>query len=154
MTEFAYNNAKNASSGHTPFELNCGYRPRILYKDNVDPCSKSKSVDDLSAKLRELIIVCRKNPHHAQKLQKQAHDKSVKPRSYASNNKIWLNNKYIKTKQNWKLETKFFRPFRVFYPVEKQVYKLELPRKWRIQNVFHMSLLKQDTIRKGQKMKT
>ena len=25
MAEFAYNNAKNASTGHTPFELNCGY---------------------------------------------------------------------------------------------------------------------------------
>ncbi len=25
MTEFAYNNAKNASTSHTPFELNYGY---------------------------------------------------------------------------------------------------------------------------------
>ena len=25
MAEFAYNNAKNASTGHTPFELNCGF---------------------------------------------------------------------------------------------------------------------------------
>ena len=25
MAEFAYNNAKNASIGHTPFELNCGF---------------------------------------------------------------------------------------------------------------------------------
>ena len=24
---FAYNNAKNASTSHTPFELNCGYHP-------------------------------------------------------------------------------------------------------------------------------
>ncbi len=27
MAEFTYNNAKNASTGHTPFELNCGYHP-------------------------------------------------------------------------------------------------------------------------------
>ena len=25
--EFAYNNAKNASTGHTPFKLNRGYHP-------------------------------------------------------------------------------------------------------------------------------
>ena len=31
----------------------------------------------------------------------------------------------------------------------KQVYKLELPKKWRIHDVFHMSLLEQDTTRKG-----
>ena len=34
--------------------------------------------------------------------------------------------------------------------VGKQVYKLELPRNWRIHNVFHVSLLEQDTIKKGQ----
>ena len=70
MAEFAYNNAKKASTGHTPSELNCGYHPRISYKDDMDPRSKSKSVDKLSAELRELMIVCRKNLHHAQELQK------------------------------------------------------------------------------------
>ena len=39
MVEFAYNNAKNASTGHTPFELNCGYQPRMSYKEDVDPRS-------------------------------------------------------------------------------------------------------------------
>ena len=98
IAEFAYNNTKNTSSGHTPFELNCGYYPQMLYKDDVDPRSKSKSANDLSAELRELMIVCRKNLHHAQEFQKRAYDKGVKPRSYASSNKIWLNSKYIKTK--------------------------------------------------------
>ena len=59
MAEFAYNNANNASSGHTPFELNCGYHPRMSHEENVDPRSKSKSADELSAELRELMIVCR-----------------------------------------------------------------------------------------------
>ena len=59
MAEFAYNNAKNASSGHTPFELNCGYHLRMFHKENVDPRSKSKSADNLSAELKELMIVCR-----------------------------------------------------------------------------------------------
>ena len=39
MAEFAYNNAKNASTGHTPFELNYGYHPRMSYKEDVDPRS-------------------------------------------------------------------------------------------------------------------
>ena len=149
MAKFAYNNAKNASTLHTPFELNCGYHPQMSYKDNVDPRSKSKSADNLSAELRELMIVCRENLHHAQELQKRAHDKGVKPRSYASSDKVWLNSKYIKIKRNRKLEAKFFGPFRVLHPVGKQVYKLELPRKWRIHDVFHVSLLEQDTTRKG-----
>ena len=36
----------------------------------------------------------------------------------------------------------------MLYPVDKQAYKLELPKKWRIHNVFHMSLLEKDTTRK------
>ena len=129
MAEFVYNNAKNASSGHTPFELNCGYHRRMLYKDDVNPCSKSKLADDLLAELRELMIVCRENLHNAQKLQKRAYNKGVKPRSYALGDKVWLNSKYIKTKQKQKWEAKFFGPFQVLHPVGKQAYKLELPKK-------------------------
>ena len=36
----------------------------------------------------------------------------------------------------------------MLYPVGKQAYKLKLPKKWRIHNVFHVSLLEQDTTRK------
>ena len=129
MAEFAYNNAKNASTGHTPFELNCGYHPRMSYEEDINPRSKSKSADDLSSELRDLMTVCRENLQHAQDLQKQAHDKITKPRSYAPGDKVWLNSKYIKTKRNRKLEAKFFGPFRVLHPVGKQAYKLELPKK-------------------------
>ena len=148
MAEFAYNNAKNSSTGHTPFELNCGYHPRVSFEEDTDPRSRSKSADELSAELRDLMTVCQENLHYAQELQKQAHDKGVKPRSYAPGDKVWLNSKYIKIKRNRKLEAKFFRPFRVLHPVGKQAYKLELPKRWRIHDVFHMSLLEQDTTRK------
>ena len=95
------------------------------------------------------MIVCWKNLYHTQELQNRAHDKEVKPWSYTSGKKVWLNSKYIETKHNQKLETKFFGRFRVLYPIGKQVYKLELPKKWGIHDIFHLSLLKQDTIRKG-----
>ena len=149
ITEFAYNNAKNASTNYMPFKLNCGYHFRMSYKEKVNSRSKSKSVDELSAKLRELMIVCQENLYHAQELQKRAHNKVVKPRSYVPGDKVWLNSKYMKTKQNQKVETKFFGPFRVLHLVRKQVYKLELPKKWRIHDVFNVLLLKQNTTKKG-----
>ena len=73
----------------------------------------------------------------------------MKPRSYAPSKKVWLNSKYIKTKHNQKLEAKFFGPFRVLYPIRKQAFKLELSKKWRIHDVFYISLLEQDITRKG-----
>ena len=67
----------------------------------------------------------RKNLQYTQELQKHYHDKYAKPRSYALENKVWLNSKYIKTKRNRKLEFKFYRSSWVLHPVEKQAYKLE-----------------------------
>ena len=149
MAEFAYNNAKNTSTGFIPFELNCGYHPWVSYKEDLDPHSKLRTAEELFFELQELMTVCQQNLHHKQELQKRGHDRGVKPQSYALGNKVWLSSKYLKTKQNHKLEAKFFGPFRVLHPVGKQAYKLELPKKWRIHDVFHVSLLEQDTTKKG-----
>ena len=117
------------SFGYTPFKLNSRYHPWMFYKEDVEPRSKSKSANELLAELRELMIICRENLHHAQEFQKRTHDKRVKPRSYAPRDKVWLNSKYIKTKWNRKLKAKFFGPFQILHPVGKQAYKLELSRK-------------------------
>ena len=67
MAEFAYNNAKNSSTGNTPFELNYGYHPCVFFEEDTDPRSRSKSADELLAKLRDLMTFCQENLHHAQK---------------------------------------------------------------------------------------
>lgn len=55
MAEFAYNNVKNASISYIFFELNCGHYFYILYKENINFCSKSKAVDKLVEQLGNLI---------------------------------------------------------------------------------------------------
>ena len=96
------------------------------------------------------MTVCQQNLYHTQKFQKLGHNKGVKPQSYVPGEKIWLNSKYLKTKQNCQLEAKFLSLFQVLHPVNKQAYKLKLPKKKRIHNVFHVSLLEQDTLKMGQ----
>ena len=61
IAEFAYNNAKNTNIGHTPFELNCGYHLCVSYKKNLDLRSKSRTKEELSSKLQELITMCQQN---------------------------------------------------------------------------------------------
>ena len=58
MAEFAYNNTKNASTGHSPFNLNCSYYLRGFLEEDIDPRSRSCSANKLAKKLRELIEVC------------------------------------------------------------------------------------------------
>ena len=88
MAEFACNNVKNVSNGHTLFELNCGYHLYMSYKENIDLCSKSKSAEELLDELQKHMLICRENLNYAQKLQKQAHNRSTKLRSYAPDDKV------------------------------------------------------------------
>ena len=131
MSEFAYNNAKNASTSYILFELNCGYHPRVSFEEEeiLNPRSKSKTVEKLSSELQELMIICQQNLYHAQELQKQAHTKGVKPQSYTQGDKVWLSSKHLKTKRNCKLEVKFLGLFWVLHLVDKQAYKLKLLNK-------------------------
>ena len=57
IAKFAYNNAKNASTGHMPFKLNCGYHPRIFFKEDTNPHSQSKTIKKLSSKPKELMTI-------------------------------------------------------------------------------------------------
>ena len=68
IAEFVYNNAKNASIGHTVFKFNCGYHPRVFFKEDSNPHFQSKTADKLLAELQELITICWENLYHAQKL--------------------------------------------------------------------------------------
>ena len=100
MAEFTYNNAKNTITSHMPFELNCSFNPQVSFENNLNSCSRSYSTNKLAKKLKKLIDICQQNLLHTQKLQKKVYDKSVKPQSYTSGEKVWLNSKYIKIKQN------------------------------------------------------
>lgn len=121
----------------------------MSYKEDIDSCFKLILANELSNKIQKLITICHENLHHTQEVQKQVLNKSTKPRNNTSGDKIWLNSKNIKTKWNQKLKAKFFGSFRVLHLVGKQTYKLELPKKWRIYDIFYLSLLEQDPTRKG-----
>ena len=99
------------NTGHTPFQLNFSFYSKAFFKENTDLCFKSKSADIILTELQELMTICHKNIYYAQKVQKQAYNKGINIKNYAQEDKIWLNSKYIKTKQNQKLEAKFFGPF-------------------------------------------
>ena len=61
-----------------------------------------------------------------------------------------MSSNYFKNKQNCKLKVKFFCLFQVLHPVDKQAYKLKLPKKYKIYNIFYVLLLEQNIIKEGQ----
>lgn len=70
MAEFAYNNSKNASIVHMFFELKHGYNPYVFFEDEVDFYSKSCLANELTKKLRKLMLICQQNLFHSQNVQK------------------------------------------------------------------------------------
>ena len=61
IAEFTYNNLKNDSIRYIFFELNYKYYLYISYKKNVNLCSRFKVGDNITKRLRDLIVVYRKN---------------------------------------------------------------------------------------------
>ena len=60
MAKLTYNNAKNASTGHTLFEPNCRYHSCVFYKKDFDLHLKLKITEELSFKHQNLMAVCSK----------------------------------------------------------------------------------------------
>ena len=100
MTEFTYKNVKNASISHTSLKLNCSYHPQVFFKDNIDFCSKYYFANQTGKRAKKINRYLPIKPIPRSKTPKKLYDKGVKPQNYASGEKIWLNSKYIKIKQN------------------------------------------------------
>lgn len=96
--EFIYNNAKNVIIWLIFFELNYKYHLCILFKKNINLCLKSKLINKLANKLKNLIIVYKKNFNYTKQFLKQTHNKDVKHKIYSLSDKICSNYKHIKKK--------------------------------------------------------
>ena len=57
MAEFAYNNAKNTSTGHMFFKLNCSFYPQVSFEVNINLFPKSCSANKLTKELKELMNI-------------------------------------------------------------------------------------------------
>ena len=55
--------------------------------------------------------------------------------------KVWLDARNLHLKTTRKLTPRRLRPFEVIEEISPVVYKLRLPKAWRIHDVFHASLL-------------
>ena len=142
IAKFAYNNSKNASIDFSLFEVMIDYFSRITFEKPFDSRVKSIFVKTHAKHLNNLIKMCKKVLLTTQKHQKTFVDKHSKFIQFAIKDYVWLRGKNIKTKRNRKLKWKTFEFFEILKKHNNQIYKLNLFKRWRIHNVFHVSLLK------------
>ena len=152
MAEFAYNNSKHASTQMSPFEAMQGYTPRMSFEDPANFKAKSKSANEHARYLAELLNVLKTNLAHAQEQQAKYKDARTKTSvEFQVGSYVNLNAKNIRTKRNKKLEWKSFGPFKVLETIGDQAYRIDIPKRWRIHNVFHVSLLEEVKAKRGER---
>ena len=151
LAEFAYNNTKHASTQMSPFEAMQGYTPRMSFEDPANLKAKSKSANKHAKELAELMNVLKTNLAYAQEQQAKYKDARTKAQKFKVGSYVNVNGKNIRTKRNKKLEWKSFGPFKVLKEIGDQAYRIDIPKRWRIHNVFHVSLLEEVKAKRGER---
>ncbi|CEL62768.1 hypothetical protein RSOLAG1IB_05127 [Rhizoctonia solani AG-1 IB] len=138
LAEFAHNNAKGEATGESPFEI--VYGRSLMISPALEPTG-SPAADDRAKQLADTIQEVQVSIKWAQERYKQA-DKGKPPPEFAPGDKVWLLASNITSpRPNKKLDHKQYGPFFVLEKIGSHAYRLALPEKMKIHDVFHVSLL-------------
>ena len=142
--QFAYNNTVHKSTGKTPSFVVTGKHPRWndMHEAVHHEGEAGAGVERLQA-LEAARSAAKDHLRRAQEYQQRSYDRKHTPREFKMGDLVLLNTKNLKLREPCrKLSALFIGPFRVEEPVGSQAYRLLLPPRYRIHNVFHVSLLR------------
>jgi hypothetical protein len=140
LAEFAYNNSIHHSTCMTPFWANYNYHPSMQFKPPKVPSNLRTEIraDAMAAGLEETHRLLKENLLEAQ----ARHSKYAggKEMTFEVGDKVWLSTRNFKTtRPSKKLDYKRTGPCTVSKIINKNAYKLDLPKTMRNHNVFHVS---------------
>ena len=140
MAEFAFNNSVNRF-GFTPFRAVLGYDPQLVnINHNTEPSSLAAEawLSKMEQVHREIFDLLRKD-----KAQRAQRDNVDKARKFQAGDQVLVDRRNLTIKEGTrKLSDKYIGPFTVKSEVGTYAYKLDLPKRIRMHNVIHVSLLK------------
>jgi hypothetical protein len=141
LAEFAYNNARHASTGQSPFFANTGYHPRfgiLPVQQPTVPAAEdhARAIQQLQAELKLQLAAAQARYKH------QADQHRIPHPAYQIGELVWLLARNIKTtRPSKKLDNKRLGPYAINKLVSATAYGLALPPNSGLHDVFHVSLL-------------
>ncbi|SLM33715.1 reverse transcriptase domain protein [Lasallia pustulata] len=142
VAQLAYNTAKNATTGCTPFYANYGFEadvknvPRGLQPIAQKAKVKAEDLTQLHEQLHQDIAFA------LQRTAKYYNSNRKKGPSLEEGDKVYLLQRNIQTdRPAKKLDHTKLGPFRIKKTLGPDVYKLELPKSMKIHPVFHITVL-------------
>jgi hypothetical protein len=149
--EFAINNSTHDSRKQSPFYLNYGFHPRtplsIDLPDSHNNNNKNPASRFWLAEIKHNLQRAHRALEAAQASMKARADKSRREVSFAVGDMVMLSTRNLKQPGCKKFAPRWTGPFRISALVGAPdrpavAARLELPARWRIHPVFHVSLLK------------
>jgi hypothetical protein len=145
--EFAYNNSVNPSTGYSPNFLLFGEHPRTHATLTMEQLQDSSANDAATAFIAGNQAAIAKAKQHlliAQERQTRYANKKRRDFQYQVGDQVLLStaNLSLQTSAVRKLSAKWIGPFKIIQRISSTAYRLEMPAKYRMHKVFHVSLLK------------
>jgi len=131
--EFVHNSRPHADRKKSPFELIMGYQPHSLPKT-----FNSTKVPNLDERLKRLAE-WRTDAQFAHKIARERMmQRNNKPLvRFTEGQRVWLDTRNMRTTYNKKIRPKREGPFKIKKVLGSHSYQLELPKTWKIHDVFH-----------------
>jgi hypothetical protein len=143
--EFAYNNSKQASTGFTPFELDCGQHPNTPI--TMTQPSHVPAANDFIDHWNAMMKIAKDSLMEAQDRQTKYANQHRRHQEFKEGDQVLLsmrniNNPVDRQRPTKKLTNRFAGPYTITKVISATAYKLDLPATMKIHPVFHISLLK------------
>lgn len=136
--EFALNNRAHSVTGRSPFELLMGYHPDAIGR--VHPSPKHPSTEQRLKELKETRDAALEAHDRAAAVMAQRQLGKTPP--FKQGDQVWLEATNLRLPYpHRKLAPKREGPFKIVKVMGPITYKLQLPKRWKIHDVFHASLL-------------
>jgi hypothetical protein len=139
LAEFAHNSWPNTTTKKSPYDLIMGYTPKVEWVEGPNHLPTVKMRITELDKIRDNAL---EQIARAQKAMKMQNPGNKRFQPYKEGDQVWLEGTNLKTLYPMaKLGPKRYGPFKVVKQLSEAVYRLEIPRQWKIHNVFHANLL-------------